>query len=144
SKGRTVADSIAERLTRPTAYKFKTDCNIIPVWYSNVFVIHRILITDKESFVSFRDESDLHRCEERDVVPPGVDDDLCDFRSVEAEFPAIVINDAFAPQDALQCKSQDLKKEISTNIGGEFTNLEFLKCWSLETSRRLFNTNYRS
>ncbi|GKA05371.1 retrovirus-related pol polyprotein from transposon TNT 1-94 [Tanacetum coccineum] len=30
SKGRTVADSIAERLTRPTAYKFKTDCSIIP------------------------------------------------------------------------------------------------------------------
>ncbi|GJY94679.1 hypothetical protein Tco_0511040 [Tanacetum coccineum] len=30
-------------------------------------------------------------------------------------------------------------KEISTNIGGEFTNLEILKCWSLETSRRLFN-----
>ncbi|GKB35389.1 hypothetical protein Tco_0880331 [Tanacetum coccineum] len=34
SKGRTVADSIAARLTRPTAYKFKTDCSIIPVWYS--------------------------------------------------------------------------------------------------------------
>ncbi|GJR20332.1 hypothetical protein Tco_0065386 [Tanacetum coccineum] len=34
----------------------------------------------------------------------------------------------------------DLVKEISTNIGGEFTNLEILKCWSLETSRRLFNT----
>ncbi|GJT54022.1 hypothetical protein Tco_0989076 [Tanacetum coccineum] len=32
SKGHTVADSIAERLTRPTAYKFKTDCSIIPVW----------------------------------------------------------------------------------------------------------------
>ncbi|GJV20433.1 integrase, catalytic region, zinc finger, CCHC-type containing protein [Tanacetum coccineum] len=32
SKGRTVADSIAERLTRPTVYKFKTDCSIIPVW----------------------------------------------------------------------------------------------------------------
>ncbi|GJR77833.1 alcohol dehydrogenase 1 [Tanacetum coccineum] len=32
SKGRTVVDSIAERLTRPTAYKFKTDCSIIPVW----------------------------------------------------------------------------------------------------------------
>ncbi|GJV66335.1 hypothetical protein Tco_1477163 [Tanacetum coccineum] len=31
SKGRTVADSIAERLTRPTAYKFKTDCSITPV-----------------------------------------------------------------------------------------------------------------
>ncbi|GJX51392.1 hypothetical protein Tco_0278237 [Tanacetum coccineum] len=32
------------------------------------------------------------------------------------------------------------RKEISTNIDGEFTNLEILKCWSLETSRRLFNT----
>ncbi|GKA46911.1 copia protein [Tanacetum coccineum] len=34
SKGHTVADSIdsiAERLTRPTAYKFKTDCSITPV-----------------------------------------------------------------------------------------------------------------
>ncbi|GKD19979.1 hypothetical protein Tco_1221682, partial [Tanacetum coccineum] len=30
----------------------------------------------------------------------------------------------------------DFVKEISTNIGGEFTNLEILKCWSLETSRR--------
>ncbi|GKA67359.1 hypothetical protein Tco_0767167 [Tanacetum coccineum] len=34
---------------------------------------------------------------------------------------------------------QDLVKEISTNIGAEFTNLEILKCWSLETSRRMFN-----
>ncbi|GKC98262.1 hypothetical protein Tco_1168537 [Tanacetum coccineum] len=32
SKGRTVTDSIAERLTRPIAYTFKTDCSIIPVW----------------------------------------------------------------------------------------------------------------
>ncbi|GJU35370.1 hypothetical protein Tco_1183724 [Tanacetum coccineum] len=35
-----------------------------------------------------------------------IDDDLHDLSSVEAEFLAIVINDAFAPQDALQCKSQ--------------------------------------
>ncbi|GJX53009.1 hypothetical protein Tco_0281378 [Tanacetum coccineum] len=35
---------------------------------------------------------------------------------------------------------KDLVKEISTNIGGEFTNLEILKSWSFETSRRLFNT----
>ncbi|GKA61929.1 hypothetical protein Tco_0761448 [Tanacetum coccineum] len=35
-----------------------------------------------------------------------VDDDLHDLSSVEAEFPAIVINDAFVPQDALLCKSQ--------------------------------------
>ncbi|GKB18794.1 hypothetical protein Tco_0852717, partial [Tanacetum coccineum] len=31
-----------------------------------------------------------------------IDDDLHDLSFVEAEFPAIVINDAFAPQDALQ------------------------------------------
>ncbi|GJZ93939.1 hypothetical protein Tco_0666142 [Tanacetum coccineum] len=30
----------------------------------------------------------------------------------------------------------DLVKEILTNIGEEFTNMEILKCWSLETSRR--------
>ncbi|GKB61720.1 hypothetical protein Tco_0917906 [Tanacetum coccineum] len=35
-----------------------------------------------------------------------VDDDLHNLSSVEAEFPAIVINDAVAPQDELQCKSQ--------------------------------------
>ncbi|GJT46677.1 hypothetical protein Tco_0955392 [Tanacetum coccineum] len=43
-----------------------------------------------------------------------VDDDLHDLRSVEAEFPAIVINDAFARQDALQCKSQ-----VSTPVNDE-------------------------
>ncbi|GKA99469.1 retrovirus-related pol polyprotein from transposon TNT 1-94 [Tanacetum coccineum] len=32
---------------------------------------------------------------------------------------------------------KDLVKEISTNIGGEFTNLEISKCWSLETSKRI-------
>ncbi|GJU72989.1 hypothetical protein Tco_1264394 [Tanacetum coccineum] len=35
-----------------------------------------------------------------------VNDDLHDLISVEAEFPTIVINDAFALQDAPQCKSQ--------------------------------------
>ncbi|GJR76643.1 hypothetical protein Tco_0089008 [Tanacetum coccineum] len=35
-----------------------------------------------------------------------VDDDLYELRSMEAEFPAIVIDDAFTPQDALPCKSQ--------------------------------------
>ncbi|GJS60595.1 hypothetical protein Tco_0655379 [Tanacetum coccineum] len=33
-------------------------------------------------------------------------DDLHNLSSVEAEFPAIVINNAVAPQDELQCKSQ--------------------------------------
>ncbi|GKE66775.1 hypothetical protein Tco_1520936, partial [Tanacetum coccineum] len=35
---------------------------------------------------------------------------------------------------------EDLVKEISKNIGGEFKNLVIIKCWGLETSRRLFNT----
>ncbi|GJU19582.1 hypothetical protein Tco_1152924 [Tanacetum coccineum] len=35
-----------------------------------------------------------------------VDDNLYNLRSVEAEFPAIVIDDAFAPEGALLCKSQ--------------------------------------
>ncbi|GJZ84887.1 hypothetical protein Tco_0650226 [Tanacetum coccineum] len=37
-----------------------------------------------------------------------VDDDLHNLSSMEAEFPAIVINDAVTPQDELQCKSQRL------------------------------------
>ncbi|GJR20498.1 hypothetical protein Tco_0969025 [Tanacetum coccineum] len=32
------------------------------------------------------------------------------------------------------------RERKSTNVGGEFINLEILKYWSLETSRRLFNT----
>ncbi|GKE53778.1 hypothetical protein Tco_1488934, partial [Tanacetum coccineum] len=35
-----------------------------------------------------------------------VDDYFYDLRSIEAEFPAIVINDDFAPKDTPQCKSQ--------------------------------------
>ncbi|GKB18217.1 hypothetical protein Tco_0852140, partial [Tanacetum coccineum] len=34
-----------------------------------------------------------------------IDDDFYDLRSMEAEFPAIVVNDDFAPHDTLQCKS---------------------------------------
>ncbi|GKD81165.1 hypothetical protein Tco_1348004 [Tanacetum coccineum] len=44
-----------------------------------------------------------------------IDDDLHDLSSVEAEFPAIVINDAFASYDTFQCKSQ-----VSTPINDEF------------------------
>ncbi|GJT04792.1 hypothetical protein Tco_0839254, partial [Tanacetum coccineum] len=43
-----------------------------------------------------------------------VDDVLHDLRSVEAEFPAIVIDDDFVPQDALPCKSQ-----VSTPVNDE-------------------------
>ncbi|GKD75288.1 hypothetical protein Tco_1333570 [Tanacetum coccineum] len=43
-----------------------------------------------------------------------VDDDLHNLSSVKAEFQAIVINDAVAPQDELQCKSQ-----VSTPVNDE-------------------------
>ncbi|GKB92234.1 hypothetical protein Tco_0964506 [Tanacetum coccineum] len=43
-----------------------------------------------------------------------VEDDLYDLRSMEAEFPAIIIDDAFEPQDTLQCKSQ-----VSTLVNDE-------------------------
>ncbi|GJU38109.1 hypothetical protein Tco_1186463 [Tanacetum coccineum] len=49
SKGRTVADSIAERLTRPTAYKFKTDCSIIPVWLVLILFGSCLCISDIEN-----------------------------------------------------------------------------------------------
>ncbi|GJX38994.1 hypothetical protein Tco_0252297 [Tanacetum coccineum] len=41
-----------------------------------------------------------------EVFNNEVSDDLYDLRSVEAEFPAIVIDDSFAPKDTLLCKSQ--------------------------------------
>ncbi|GJX52623.1 hypothetical protein Tco_0280992 [Tanacetum coccineum] len=43
-----------------------------------------------------------------------VDDDLYDLRSMEAEFPAIIVDDAFEPQEARQCKSQ-----VSTPVNDE-------------------------
>ncbi|GJY99666.1 hypothetical protein Tco_0517096 [Tanacetum coccineum] len=43
-----------------------------------------------------------------------VDDDLSTLRYVETEFPAIVVNDDFAPQDILQYKSQ-----VSTPVNDE-------------------------
>ncbi|GJV14371.1 hypothetical protein Tco_1359694 [Tanacetum coccineum] len=67
-------------------------------------------------------------------------DDL-DFKDFENEFSAIVYNDALTSKLYFLNEPTDLVKEISTNIGEEFTNLEILKRWSLETSRRLFNMN---
>ncbi|GJX85367.1 hypothetical protein Tco_0336141, partial [Tanacetum coccineum] len=43
-----------------------------------------------------------------------VDDNLYDLRSMEAKFPAIIIDDAFTPKDALPCKSQ-----VSTPVNDE-------------------------
>ncbi|GKF02067.1 hypothetical protein Tco_0028990, partial [Tanacetum coccineum] len=43
-----------------------------------------------------------------------VDDDLYELRYMETEFPAIIVDDAFEPQDALRCKSQ-----VSTLVNDE-------------------------
>ncbi|GJU77921.1 hypothetical protein Tco_1274991, partial [Tanacetum coccineum] len=50
--------------------------------------------------------------------------------SVVTDFAVLENMDAYRDEGM----GDDLVKEISTNIGGEFTNLEILKCWSLETS----------
>ncbi|GJR73120.1 hypothetical protein Tco_0085485 [Tanacetum coccineum] len=84
------------------------------------------------------------------------DEDVHDLRSVETEFPAIVFDDAFTSKVTHSCEPTvsplkdnkidfrisfdesadedytDLVKEISMNIGGEFTNLEILHVESLK------------
>ncbi|GJX77505.1 hypothetical protein Tco_0324316 [Tanacetum coccineum] len=48
------------------------------------------------------------------------------------------------PMDSVICISKGTTpvepSERNDNVGGVFINLEILKCWSLEISRRLFNT----
>ncbi|GJT33348.1 putative ribonuclease H-like domain-containing protein [Tanacetum coccineum] len=72
-----------------------------------------------EEYIKFEEEK-AHRCGRVfnwRIAKYGkirIDDDLHDLRSVEAEFPAIVINDAFALQDALSCKYQ-----VSTPVNDE-------------------------
>ncbi|GKE20925.1 hypothetical protein Tco_1432437 [Tanacetum coccineum] len=45
-----------------------------------------------------------------------VDDGLYDLGSVEAEFPAIVIDDTVTPQDVLPCKSQSKKDKNDNDV----------------------------
>ncbi|GJU78472.1 hypothetical protein Tco_1275542 [Tanacetum coccineum] len=62
-----------------------------------------------------------------------VDNDLHDLRYVEAKFPAIVINDTFAPQDALPCESQvstPVNDEIDFRISfDKFDNEDYAIIW---------------
>ncbi|GKD59012.1 hypothetical protein Tco_1296521 [Tanacetum coccineum] len=53
-----------------------------------------------------------------------IDDDLPDLSSMEAKFPAIVINDDFAPQDTLQNKSQVRILQKSQENGQSRTNTD--------------------
>ncbi|GKB38922.1 hypothetical protein Tco_0883864 [Tanacetum coccineum] len=49
-----------------------------------------------------------------------VDDDFHDLRSVETKFPAIVVNDTFASQNALPCESQDFLYDFETEISNNY------------------------
>ncbi|GJS99504.1 reverse transcriptase [Tanacetum coccineum] len=75
----------------------------------------------------------------------GQDEEYVAVKEDEYDDLEKTINDAYrAYQEIFRMMDEgwmDLVKEISMNIGGEFTNMEILKCWSLGTSRRLFNTN---
>ncbi|GJU03980.1 hypothetical protein Tco_1114318 [Tanacetum coccineum] len=72
-----------------------------------------------EEYIRFKEEK-AHKCgkvfnwKTATYGKIRVDDDLHNLSSVEAEFLAIVINDAVAPQDELQCKSQ-----VSTPVNDE-------------------------
>ncbi|GJZ86092.1 hypothetical protein Tco_0657702 [Tanacetum coccineum] len=69
-----------------------------------------------EEYINFKEEKARRhgRVFNWQTTPYGkirVDDNLYDLRSVEAEFPAIVIDDTITPKDALPCKSQ-----VSTTV----------------------------
>ncbi|GKA55851.1 putative reverse transcriptase domain-containing protein [Tanacetum coccineum] len=64
-------------------------------------------------------------------------EDVHDLGSVETKFPAIVFNDMLTSEDALSCEPTNLTERKSICIGENFKFLEILKCWSLETSRRV-------
>ncbi|GJV45268.1 hypothetical protein Tco_1429804 [Tanacetum coccineum] len=83
-----------------------------------------------------------------------IDDDLHDLRSMEAEFPATVIDDAFAPQDAVLCKSRvstpvndDIKFRISFDESDDedypaiscFDDLDFFKDFENEFPTIVYN-----
>ncbi|GJW33768.1 hypothetical protein Tco_0053800 [Tanacetum coccineum] len=76
-----------------------------------------------------------------------IDDDLHDLSSVEAKFPAIVINNAFAPQHALQLKTdskKDNEKVIHSIPSHEhaisyFDDLDFFKDFENEFPAIVYN-----
>ncbi|GKA56142.1 hypothetical protein Tco_0755214 [Tanacetum coccineum] len=89
-----------------------------------------------------------------------IDDGLHDLSFVEAEFPAIVINDSFAPQDALQCKSHvstPFNDEIDFRISfdesddedctptvGYFDDLDYFKDFENEFLAIIYNDSLTS
>ncbi|GJS47825.1 reverse transcriptase domain-containing protein [Tanacetum coccineum] len=83
-----------------------------------------------------------------------VDDDFYDLRSMEVEFPAIVINDDFAPKNTLQCKSQvnsenDYEEVMPSILSREptiscFDDLDFFKDFENEFPVIVYNDAHTS
>ncbi|GJR05969.1 putative nuclease HARBI1 [Tanacetum coccineum] len=69
-------------------------------------------------------------------------DDLDFFKDFENEFPAIVYNDALTSKSDFLTEPTDLEKEISTNIGEEFTNLEILNNYGVLGEVMLKGTHF--
>ncbi|GJV71347.1 hypothetical protein Tco_1491342 [Tanacetum coccineum] len=62
------------------------------------------------------------------------------FTYFKTDFPAIVYNDASTSNQNVSYEPTIRPSERNDNVSGVFINLEISKCWSLEISRRLFNT----
>ncbi|GJS22893.1 hypothetical protein Tco_0451525 [Tanacetum coccineum] len=69
---------------------------------SNITIEEYIRLEEEKA----RKHGKVFNCQTATYGKIRVDDDLRDLSSMEAEFPAIVINDAFASQNTLQYKSQ--------------------------------------
>ncbi|GKB65768.1 hypothetical protein Tco_0927180 [Tanacetum coccineum] len=67
-------------------------------------------------------------------------DDKIDIEHSLGDLSVKPLPDVINTDDGAYAHGSRPREGISTNIGGEFTNMEILKCWSLKTSRRLFNT----
>ncbi|GJU79735.1 ribonuclease H-like domain-containing protein [Tanacetum coccineum] len=97
---------------------------------------------------NFKDETSLSKCDEEEQNILNFND-LFPFNVI---YPDELKTDTDNDNDKVDIEHSsgdlsvkplpdDLVKEISTNVGEGFTNLEILKCWSLETSRRATNNS---
>ncbi|GJR62772.1 hypothetical protein Tco_1504934 [Tanacetum coccineum] len=120
------------------------------------FSTESVVIPQHIDEFNLKDETSLYECDEKeqnilyfnDLFPFNViypddsksdkdnDDDKIDFKQSLGGINTAYPGEWIRRIDFLYRP----RERKSTNVGGEFTNLEILKCWSLETSRRLFNT----
>ncbi|GJU81453.1 hypothetical protein Tco_1283818 [Tanacetum coccineum] len=103
------------------------------------------------TFIYNKDSSSYKLIPANDLIPEPIN------HYVEIKIESCLENIDVKPMDSVICISKDTTpvefdenfeinhdihrpSERNNNIGGVFINLEISKCWSLEISRRLFNT----